>query len=705
MRVPSRVFFTLILASVACPTLARPAGAQSWTIETISDSAGPACAIATDRTGNPAVLYSRGGDPFSPRFARRITNLGPPTWFSEVTGVPLSSTFSFTLDDYAFGHASLPVGGGEPNLFYTHGPLGSWSGETVAPTGGTSHSSIKVKSSAFYPPPLVPLVAISYYVSIAGDLRLARKPGGAWMLQTVDSAGNVGAHNSLALFGPDGFARISYRDEDNKNLRYAETNGATWTIQVVDASANNVGAYSSLAVGPDGEPRIAYYDSTAGDLKFARRTGELWAIDVVDSAGDVGRSASLALSAQGNARIAYYDATNGDLKYARQTGNTWTTEVVAGAASDAGSVASLALDVYGKPHISFADVTAGEVRYAVAPPDTATFQDVFNGGIDQASVSTGPSTLTIGNIGSSGDDGVSLSSDPSSTYRASWQALGTPSTYPDGSFLQINPLYPGDLATPGESAIPTDPVRITDIGAALEITADFGTIGAATKTVEVYDGGALVARRTGLLGPALARIAEWPAATSLLIVADVASDTIATPRCDLHTMTVASVLIVDNAFAPLDTTVSGDEIRIIAESPTLLVPYLEGLDLRASQIPTIVVVAETSLAVTGVPGPRTNPSGARIGLLAVPNPTRDGRIEIRLSLPGPVSGAGARSSLALFDASGRQIRTLFDGPVASTSAVVWDGRDDRGRVLPAGVYLLRLETPRGSTDGRVTLIR
>ncbi|MBM3315058.1 hypothetical protein FJY71_04350, partial [candidate division WOR-3 bacterium] len=41
---------------------------------------------------------------------------------------------------------------------------------------------------------------------------------------------------------------------------------------------------------------------------------------------------------------------------------------------------------------------------------------------------------------------------------------------------------------------------------------------------------------------------------------------------------------------------------------------------------------------------------------------------------------------------GREVRCLVNGAVpAGVRTLVYDGRDNRGRALPAGVYLLRLD--------------
>lgn len=81
--------------------------------------------------------------------------------------------------------------------------------------------------------------------------------------------------------------------------------------------------------------------------------------------------------------------------------------------------------------------------------------------------------------------------------------------------------------------------------------------------------------------------------------------------------------------------------------------------------------------------------GARLGP-PLPNPSR-GALTFDLRLPER-SGEGAWE-LTLFDLAGRRVRRIASGssgPDARVEAVTWDGRDDRGGRLAAGVYLARL---------------
>jgi len=71
-----------------------------------------------------------------------------------------------------------------------------------------------------------------------------------------------------------------------------------------------------------------------------------------------------------------------------------------------------------------------------------------------------------------------------------------------------------------------------------------------------------------------------------------------------------------------------------------------------------------------------------------PNPfAANTRVAYQLAQPSQVG-------LAVYDAAGRLVRTLASGnrPAGSFTAV-WDGRDERGKTLPGGIYLCRLDLP------------
>ena len=99
-------------------------------------------------------------------------------------------------------------------------------------------------------------------------------------------------------------------------------------------------------------------------------------------------------------------------------------------------------------------------------------------------------------------------------------------------------------------------------------------------------------------------------------------------------------------------------------------------------------------------GPRGDQAPPLLSYAIAPNPVT-GRTEIlfelRMALP---------VSLVAFDVRGRAVRTFVEQTLgAGRHTVPWQGEDDHGALLPAGVYLLRLRAGDGSVVRKVTLDR
>jgi len=82
-------------------------------------------------------------------------------------------------------------------------------------------------------------------------------------------------------------------------------------------------------------------------------------------------------------------------------------------------------------------------------------------------------------------------------------------------------------------------------------------------------------------------------------------------------------------------------------------------------------------------------------LMSSPNPF-DGATSVSFGLErsGPVE-------LSVFGVDGRRVRQLVGWSLeAGPHSVAWDGKDDTGRSVPAGMYLFRLEASGRSWTGR-----
>ncbi|MBZ0267875.1 phytase [bacterium] len=102
-----------------------------------------------------------------------------------------------------------------------------------------------------------------------------------------------------------------------------------------------------------------------------------------------------------------------------------------------------------------------------------------------------------------------------------------------------------------------------------------------------------------------------------------------------------------------------------------------------------------------VAAPLREAAAASLRIASSPNPARnDTRIRFML-------GETSTVELLVVDAAGRAVRRLLPPRRRDAGAHVeaWDGRDDAGRAVPAGVYFCRLSTGRGGATAKVALIR
>lgn len=98
----------------------------------------------------------------------------------------------------------------------------------------------------------------------------------------------------------------------------------------------------------------------------------------------------------------------------------------------------------------------------------------------------------------------------------------------------------------------------------------------------------------------------------------------------------------------------------------------------------------------GVPGVSL---AAGVSLSVVPSPMTSGA-SILLRLPSPRAG-----SLSICTADGRKLADLHAGGVLSGSRTfAWDGRDDRGRPAPAGIYWVRWQGEEGARASRALVV-
>jgi hypothetical protein len=108
------------------------------------------------------------------------------------------------------------------------------------------------------------------------------------------------------------------------------------------------------------------------------------------------------------------------------------------------------------------------------------------------------------------------------------------------------------------------------------------------------------------------------------------------------------------------------------------------------QVSVVDYPFDASLGVPEVGRAKTAP------LSIVPNPARGIQ---RIVTSGVAPGD---ASLDIMDIAGRRLRRVRSVPPGGFD---WDGRDDAGRAVRAGVYLVRMTTPAGTFEGRSCVVR
>lgn len=115
---------------------------------------------------------------------------------------------------------------------------------------------------------------------------------------------------------------------------------------------------------------------------------------------------------------------------------------------------------------------------------------------------------------------------------------------------------------------------------------------------------------------------------------------------------------------------------------------------------TTAQTAEFSVILSTSPVPGAALPTAAVLAGAQPNPCNPGTM-VRFALP-----AAQRAVLEVYAADGARVRMLAAGDFAAGAhEVYWDGRDDGGRAVASGTYLLRLSAGGAERAAKLSLVR
>lgn len=142
---------------------------------------------------------------------------------------------------------------------------------------------------------------------------------------------------------------------------------------------------------------------------------------------------------------------------------------------------------------------------------------------------------------------------------------------------------------------------------------------------------------------------------------------------------------------------AADADRILSFATTLPGPGPATYHSREGQDPPRLVLVVATPTVVGV---APDAAAHRPSLVLAPNPAF-GATHVGFTLPR----AGA-VQVAAYSCAGQLVRVLHDGVLAAgPHQLDWDGHDSAGHRVAPGVYLMRVQTPTGSTAVRMVQLR
>jgi hypothetical protein len=254
---------------------------------------------------------------------------------------------------------------GKPGISYGGGALklAEWTGQawniqTIVKNGAGGDTSLVYDGDT-------PYVAFSSGTGRAKQLQLAHRVSGNWSVEVI---GRVAAGYMSLAFDPSASPVIAFAEANANNqydtLRLARKVGSAWQIETVVTGTVGFGVFADLAFDAFGNPGIVHGN---GVVRYVAWTGQWsvhagsWSSSIVDP-GPFARGESLRMSPSGPVVSLHQIQGDGfpdNLKIATGTVQgdgsvTWQREMIASTTSpeDFSRSTSLAIDAAGRPTVS-----------------------------------------------------------------------------------------------------------------------------------------------------------------------------------------------------------------------------------------------------------------------------------------------------------------------------------------------------------------
>ncbi len=184
-----------------------------------------------------------------------------------------------------------------------------------------------------------------------------------------------------------------------------------------------------------------------------------------------------------------------------------------------------------------------------------------------------------------------------------------------------------------------------------------------------------------------------------------------------QTLTLTQVAVGGDVTVSASTSIASAATSYVYPSEAyvevaLVIGYSSTSDVKLISTATATELNPASLCSDSIAQADLSPNP---GVLAVGEPGGGAGLELMTPAPNPASGPVSvafslpreeSAELAVFDITGARVARLVRGSQApGLHTVVWNGRDESGHAVGAGLYWLRLVTPDGRASRAIVRIR
>ncbi len=283
---------------------------NGWQTRVESDT-GYVLSLALDDAARPHIAYTNANEDIV------YAVLGDAGW--ERTTIPMvghaGSHNTLLLDANGAAHIStLQYAQG---LYYATNRGGAWAAMPVAvedPVGDRHALALDADDRPY----------LLYTQPSVEELRWAVKDGDTWATSLVADLSGLPLYELelAAAIGPNGVPWIAYVDEPGNALIVGTRPGGAWSLEPITTAGGDL----ALAVGHDNRPQLIMIQGR--QLVYWTQQGGVWRSEVISPAGVDIYSAYLALDSEDTPYVVYWASDGSMVKAVRQGENDWQTETL-----------------------------------------------------------------------------------------------------------------------------------------------------------------------------------------------------------------------------------------------------------------------------------------------------------------------------------------------------------------------------------------